>query len=54
MIYNVYQMGRSAAISLSLVSLGSERKVSATTGILSMDMCFILKNMDMEERYRTS
>jgi len=44
-------MGGSAAISLSLLSLGLKEKSSAITGILSMDMSFILKNTSMEERH---
>jgi len=47
-------MGRSAAKSLSSLSLGPEEKLSATTSILSMDMCFILKNTSMEERHTTT
>jgi len=50
-IYNVYQMGRGAAKSLSSLSLGPERKLSATTSILSMDMFSILKNTGMVKRH---
>jgi hypothetical protein len=49
--YKVYQMGRSAPKSLSSLSLGLKENVSATTGILSMDMFSILKNMGKEERH---
>ena len=53
MIYKIYQMGRSVAISLSSLSLGPERKVKCYHRyfILSMDMYFILKNTCMEERH---
>jgi len=44
-------MGTSAPMSLSSLSLGLKENVSATTGILSMDMFFILKNMGKEERH---
>ena len=47
-------MGRSAAKSSSSLSLVLKEKLSATTGILSMDMCSILKNTGMEERHTTS
>jgi len=47
-------MRRSATKSLSSLSLGLKEKFSATTGILSMDMFFILKNMGMEERHTTA
>ena len=47
-------MGRSAPNSLSSLSLGPERKLSATTGILSMDMFSILKNTGKEERHTTA
>jgi len=47
-------MGKSASVSLSLLSLGPEKKLSVTTGILIMDMCFILKNKGMEERHITT
>jgi len=47
-------MGGSAAISLSLLSLGPKKKSSAITGILSMDTSFILKNTGMEERHTTA
>ena len=46
-------MGRSVVISLSSLSLGPEEMLSVTTGILLMDMCFILKNTSMEERHTT-
>jgi len=52
--YKVYQMGRSAAKSLSLLSPGLERKVKCYNGYLSLDMCFILKNTGMEERHTTT
>jgi hypothetical protein len=44
-------MGMSVTISLSLLSLGPKRKLSATMSILSIDMSFILKNTGMEERH---
>jgi len=44
-------MGMSVTISLSLLSLGPKRKLSATMSILSIDMSFILKNTSMEERH---
>jgi len=44
-------MKRGAAKSLSSLSLGPERKLSATTSILLMDMFSILKNMGMVERH---
>jgi len=48
-------MGRSVAMLVSSLSLGpGKKKLSATTGILSMDMCSILKNMEMEERHTTT
>ena len=47
-------MGRSAAKSLSSLSLGPEEKLSATIGILSMDICSILKNASMEEKHTTT
>ena len=47
-------MGRSASKSLSSLSLGLERMLSATTGILSMDMFSILKNTGKEERHTTT
>ena len=47
-------MGRSASKSLSSLSLGLKEKLSATTGILSMDMFSILKNMGKEERHTTA
>ena len=47
-------MGRSAPKSLSSLSLGLKENVSATTGILSMDMFSILKNTGKEERHTTA
>jgi len=47
-------MGRSAPKSLSSLSLGLKKNVSATTGILSMDMFSILKNTGKEERHTTA
>jgi hypothetical protein len=44
-------MRMSVTISLSLLSLGPKRKLSATMSILSIDMSFILKNTGMEERH---
>jgi len=44
-------MGRSAAKSSSSLSLVLKEKLSATTGILSMDMCSILKNTGIEKRH---
>ena len=52
--YKVYQMERSVAKSLSSLSLALKEKLSATTGILSMDMFSILKNTSMEERHTTT
>ena len=46
-------MGRSAPKSLSSLSPGLKENVSATTGILSMDMFSILKNTGKEERHTT-
>ena len=46
-------MGRSVTISLSLLSLGPKRKLSATMSILSMDTRFILKNMGKVEIYNS-
>ena len=46
-------MERSAPKSLSSLSLGPEN-VSATMGILSMDMFSILKNTGKEERHITA
>jgi len=43
-------MGMSAPKSLSSLSLGLKENVSATMGILSMDMFSILKNTGKEER----
>jgi hypothetical protein len=40
-MYQVYRSGWNASVTLSLLSLG----------ILSVDMCFILKNMDMVKRH---
>jgi hypothetical protein len=48
-------MGRSVVMLVSSLSLGpGKKKLSATTCILSMDMCSILKNMEMEERHTTT
>jgi len=47
-------MGRSAPKSLSSLSLWPEKNVSATTGILSIDMFSILKNTGKEERHTTT
>jgi len=47
-------MGRSAAKSLSSLSLALKETLSATMSILSMDMYFILKNTGMEERHTTT
>ena len=47
-------MERSVAISLSLLSLCPKEKLIATTGVLSTDICFILKNTSMEERHTTT
>ena len=47
-------MERSVAKSLSSLSLALKEKLSATTGILSMDMFSILKNTSMEERHTTT
>jgi hypothetical protein len=44
-------MRMSATKLLSLLSLGLKEKFSVTTYVFSMDMCSILKNTDMEERY---
>jgi hypothetical protein len=41
-------------MSLSSLSLGLKENVSATTGILSMDMFSILKNTGKEERHTTA
>jgi len=47
-------MGMSAPKSLSSLSLGLKENVSATTGILSMDMFSTLKNTGKEERHTTA
>jgi hypothetical protein len=47
-------MRRNAAKSLSSLSRALKEKFSSTTGILSMNMFSILKNMGMEERYTTA
>ena len=47
-------MGGSAAISLSILSLGPKSKVKCYNMYLSMDMSFILKNMGMEDRHTTT
>ena len=51
LIYKVYQLERSAAISLSLLNLGPERKVKCYNRYFVNGMSFILKNMVMEERH---
>jgi hypothetical protein len=47
-------MRRSVAKSLSSLSPVLKEKLSAITGILSIDMFFILKNTGMEERHITT
>jgi len=47
-------MGRSAAILLSLLSLGPERKVKCYNEYFVNGYCFILKNTGMEERHLTT
>jgi hypothetical protein len=47
-------MGGNAAISLSLLSLGPERKVKCYNEYFVMGMSFILKNVGMEERHTTT
>jgi hypothetical protein len=47
-------MGRSAIVSLSLLSLGPKRKVKCYNKYFVKGMCFILKNTGMKERLVTT
>ena len=47
-------MGRSAAISLSLLSLGPERKVKCYNGCFVNGYVFHTENTSMEERHATT
>ena len=49
-MYQVYQSGRNASVTLSLLSLSLERKMKCYNEYF-ISMCFILKNIDIAGRH---
>jgi hypothetical protein len=52
-MYQVYKLRGNVNATLSLLSLRRKRKMKCYNRYLSMDMCFILKNMGRVERHMT-
>jgi hypothetical protein len=52
-MYQVYKLRGNVNATLSLLSLRRKRKMKCYNRYLSMDTCFILKNMGRVERHMT-
>jgi hypothetical protein len=50
-MYQVYQLGENASVTLNLLSLGYGKKKSGIMSISLLDMCFILKSIFRVDRH---
>jgi hypothetical protein len=50
-MYQVYQLGMNASVTLNLLCFDPEKKLGSITSISSMNMCLILKSMVKVERH---